>query len=178
MLRWSLRATNKRKHFLKYLIWKHPMITFIKTTPYPGEMHWLLYYVSYSPVGKQCVSKEDYNLIKRKGLAVVDCSWARLSDVPFIKLRCSSPRLCMVLHLSIYFLISHRSHGRCSLYSLVDFGAEVYILYESIWMFGHLMYLFSPLLAVCWLLSHKFLAFHSNLWKLTIADKERNCRIY
>ncbi|KAL3721652.1 hypothetical protein ACJRO7_034054 [Eucalyptus globulus] len=49
--------------------------------------------IALSPVGKQCVSKEDYNLIKRKGLAVVDCSWARLSDVPFIKLRCSSPRL-------------------------------------------------------------------------------------
>ncbi|KAK8367081.1 hypothetical protein V6Z11_A02G159900 [Gossypium hirsutum] len=46
-----------------------------------------------SPVGSQCVSKEDYNLIKRKGLAVVDCSWARLSDVPFVKLRCGAPRL-------------------------------------------------------------------------------------
>ncbi|XVF15116.1 hypothetical protein REPUB_Repub09cG0121500 [Reevesia pubescens] len=46
-----------------------------------------------SPVGNQCVSKEDYNLMKRKGLAVVDCSWARLSDVPFVKLRCGAPRL-------------------------------------------------------------------------------------
>ncbi|KAE8715821.1 SAP domain-containing protein isoform 1 [Hibiscus syriacus] len=46
-----------------------------------------------SPVGSQCVSKEDYNLVKRKGLAVVDCSWARLSDLPFVKLRCGAPRL-------------------------------------------------------------------------------------
>ncbi|KAJ4952561.1 hypothetical protein NE237_029393 [Protea cynaroides] len=46
-----------------------------------------------SPVGKQCVSKEDHPLMKRKGLAVVDCSWARLSDVPFVKLRCAAPRL-------------------------------------------------------------------------------------
>ncbi|KAF8405964.1 hypothetical protein HHK36_008044 [Tetracentron sinense] len=46
-----------------------------------------------SPVGKQCVSKEDSLLMKRKGLAVVDCSWARLSDVPFVKLRCAAPRL-------------------------------------------------------------------------------------
>ncbi|XP_057501886.1 uncharacterized protein LOC130785732 [Actinidia eriantha] len=46
-----------------------------------------------SPTGKQCVSKEDYDLMKRKGLAVVDCSWARLDDVPFTKLRCAAPRL-------------------------------------------------------------------------------------
>ncbi|XP_024023638.1 ribosome biogenesis protein TSR3 homolog [Morus notabilis] len=46
-----------------------------------------------SPVGTQCVSREDYSLITRKGLAVVDCSWARLDDVPFVKLRCSTPRL-------------------------------------------------------------------------------------
>ncbi|XP_042499973.1 18S rRNA aminocarboxypropyltransferase-like isoform X2 [Macadamia integrifolia] len=46
-----------------------------------------------SPAGKQCVSKEDQLLMKRKGLAVVDCSWARLSDVPFQKLRCAAPRL-------------------------------------------------------------------------------------
>ncbi|KAI3842342.1 hypothetical protein MKW98_026132 [Papaver atlanticum] len=46
-----------------------------------------------SPVGTQCVSKEDHPLMKRKGLAVVDCSWARLGDVPFVKLRCGAPRL-------------------------------------------------------------------------------------
>ncbi|XP_062094798.1 uncharacterized protein LOC133800747 isoform X5 [Humulus lupulus] len=46
-----------------------------------------------SPVGTQCVSREDYSLINRKGLAVVDCSWARLGEVPFVKLRCSAPRL-------------------------------------------------------------------------------------
>ncbi|EOA21353.1 hypothetical protein CARUB_v10001716mg [Capsella rubella] len=49
--------------------------------------------VVLSPVGRQCVSREDYDLIKRKGLAVVDCSWARLTDVPFAKLRCTAPRL-------------------------------------------------------------------------------------
>ncbi|XP_004304839.1 PREDICTED: ribosome biogenesis protein TSR3-like [Fragaria vesca subsp. vesca] len=46
-----------------------------------------------SPVGTACVSREDYSLIQQKGLAVVDCSWARLGDVPFVKLRCTAPRL-------------------------------------------------------------------------------------
>lgn len=49
--------------------------------------------VVLSPTGKQCVSRDDLELIKRRGLAVVDCSWARLEDVPFAKLRCSAPRL-------------------------------------------------------------------------------------
>uniref|UniRef100_A0A0E0KA04 18S rRNA aminocarboxypropyltransferase n=1 Tax=Oryza punctata TaxID=4537 RepID=A0A0E0KA04_ORYPU len=49
--------------------------------------------VVLSPVGTQCVSKEDRHIVQRKGLAVVDCSWARLSDVPFVKLRCGAPRL-------------------------------------------------------------------------------------
>ncbi|KAL6583145.1 ribosome biogenesis protein tsr3 [Orobanche minor] len=46
-----------------------------------------------SPTGTQCVSQEDLELIRRRGLAVVDCSWARLDDVPFTKLRCAAPRL-------------------------------------------------------------------------------------
>lgn len=49
--------------------------------------------VVLSPAGNQCVSREDYSLIQKKGLAVVDCSWARLDDVPFVKLRCTAPRL-------------------------------------------------------------------------------------
>lgn len=46
-----------------------------------------------SPMGKKCVSKEDWLLVKEKGLAVIDCSWARLNDVPFATLRCGAPRL-------------------------------------------------------------------------------------
>jgi ribosome biogenesis protein Tsr3 len=33
------------------------------------------------------VSREDAPLIRAKGLAVVDCSWNRLDDVPFGELR-------------------------------------------------------------------------------------------
>lgn len=36
-----------------------------------------------SPVGRSCVSAQDKELVGSKGLAVVDCSWNRLDDVPF-----------------------------------------------------------------------------------------------
>ena len=43
--------------------------------PFPG--------VVLSPMGRACVSAQDKELIAAKGLAVVDCSWNRLDDVPF-----------------------------------------------------------------------------------------------
>lgn len=46
-----------------------------------------------SPMGKKCVSREDQNLIREKGLAVVDCSWKGLAKVPFAQLRCGAARL-------------------------------------------------------------------------------------
>ena len=36
-----------------------------------------------SPMGKSCVSQQDADLVLRKGIAVVDCSWNRLDEVPF-----------------------------------------------------------------------------------------------
>ncbi|KAK9822515.1 hypothetical protein WJX74_000149 [Apatococcus lobatus] len=49
--------------------------------------------VVLSPKGSKCVSREDADLIQRKGLAVVDCSWNRLEDVPFARTRGVAPRL-------------------------------------------------------------------------------------
>lgn len=49
--------------------------------------------VVMSPVGRSCVSVEDANLIQGKGLAVVDCSWNKLDDVPFGKIKGRAPRL-------------------------------------------------------------------------------------
>ena len=53
--------------------------------PFPG--------VILSPAGTRCVSREDAELIRNKGLAVVDCSWNRLDDVPFNKIKGAAPRL-------------------------------------------------------------------------------------
>ncbi|KAL0278836.1 UNVERIFIED_CONTAM: hypothetical protein PYX00_000530 [Menopon gallinae] len=46
-----------------------------------------------SPAGKKCVSPEDVDIIKSSGLAVVDCSWARLNEVPFHKMKSPNARL-------------------------------------------------------------------------------------
>ena len=34
-------------------------------------------------MGRACMSTVDGDLIRHQGLAVVDCSWARLDEVPF-----------------------------------------------------------------------------------------------
>ncbi len=34
-----------------------------------------------TPTGKKMVSKEDYDIIKNKGICVIDCSWAKFSSM-------------------------------------------------------------------------------------------------
>ncbi|XP_002978740.2 ribosome biogenesis protein TSR3 homolog isoform X1 [Selaginella moellendorffii] len=49
--------------------------------------------VVLSPVGQKCISQEDAALVEERGLAVIDCSWAKLEAVPFGHLRSGSARL-------------------------------------------------------------------------------------
>ena len=91
------------KHFLCCTIEKQTKdysskIVFRYTVSFAAYLFFILF--SFSPVGTQCVSKADHPIVQRKGLAVVDCSWARLSDVPFVKLRCGAPRLCKIVILN------------------------------------------------------------------------------
>ncbi|KAF9959459.1 ribosome biogenesis protein tsr3 [Mortierella alpina] len=49
--------------------------------------------VCMTPNGEQAVSPSDREVVREHGLAVVDCSWAKLGDVPFKKLRAGHDRL-------------------------------------------------------------------------------------
>ncbi|KAF9899767.1 ribosome biogenesis protein tsr3 [Lobosporangium transversale] len=49
--------------------------------------------VCMTPNGEQAVSPSDRDVVEEHGLAVVDCSWAKLGDVPFKKLRAGHDRL-------------------------------------------------------------------------------------
>jgi len=51
-----------------------------------------------TPVGKYIVSPEDRDVVAHLGVAVVDCSWAKLDDVPFNKIRGPYERLLPFLY--------------------------------------------------------------------------------
>lgn len=46
-----------------------------------------------TPAGSKCVSPADRFIVERYGCAVVDCSWARIDEIPFHKMRTPHARL-------------------------------------------------------------------------------------
>ncbi|XP_053969712.1 18S rRNA aminocarboxypropyltransferase [Anastrepha ludens] len=46
-----------------------------------------------TPVGVNCVSPLDRDIVASAGIAVVDCSWAKLEETPFNRMRSPHPRL-------------------------------------------------------------------------------------
>ncbi|RLU17834.1 hypothetical protein DMN91_010072 [Ooceraea biroi] len=46
-----------------------------------------------TPIGKKCVNPTDREIVQEYGCAVVDCSWARLDDTPFNRMKTPHPRL-------------------------------------------------------------------------------------
>jgi pre-rRNA-processing protein TSR3 len=46
-----------------------------------------------TPVAEKCIGPNDKEIIEECGLGVVDCSWAKLAETPFNRMRCTHPRL-------------------------------------------------------------------------------------
>ena len=46
-----------------------------------------------SPMGQKCVSPEDKQIVLDSGIAVVDCSWAKLDETPFSRMKGKHLRL-------------------------------------------------------------------------------------
>ena len=46
-----------------------------------------------SPLGQKCVSPEDKQIVHESGIAVVDCSWAKLDETPFSRMKGKHLRL-------------------------------------------------------------------------------------
>ena len=72
---WDLGQCDKKRCTGTKLVRQHVVSELRLGVPFPG--------VILSPNGKCCVSNDDKELIGAKGLAVVDCSWNKLDEVPF-----------------------------------------------------------------------------------------------
>ena len=72
---WDLGQCDKKRCTGTKLVRQKVVSELRLGVPFPG--------VILSPNGKCCVSNDDKELIGVKGLAVVDCSWNKLDQVPF-----------------------------------------------------------------------------------------------
>lgn len=77
-----------------------------------------------SPTGNRCVSPEDKDIVQKHGIAVVDCSWARIEETPIAALKATNARL-------LPFLVAANpiNYGRpCQLSCVEAIAATMYIV--------------------------------------------------
>ena len=65
--------------------------------------------VILSPMGQKCVSPEDKQIILDNGIAVVDCSWAKLDETPFSRMKGKHLRL-----LPYLIATNNVNYGMCN----------------------------------------------------------------
>lgn len=82
---WDLNHCDPKKCSGRKLL-RHGLIKNLKLGQrFPGLV--------LSPVGVNCVSPQDLQIIEKSGIAVVDCSWARIDETPFSRMKSPHPRL-------------------------------------------------------------------------------------
>lgn len=111
-----------------------------------------------TPTGDKCVSPEDREIVESKGIAVVDCSWARIDETPIAALKPNHGRLlpflgkfyniCIFFLKQVLFIVATNpiNYGKpCQLSCVEAIAAAMYItgyknearLYMSKFSWGH-----------------------------------------